>query len=76
VVELRGRLGLQPESRPVAGIEPQRYYDALEVLAAALLEAVLLDAVLDPDPQPASITPAARATRPATETVSARTFSC
>jgi hypothetical protein len=54
---------------------------ALEVLAAALLEAdlvllgaVLLDAVLDPDPQPASITLATRAATPATETVAARTF--
>jgi hypothetical protein len=49
---------------------------ALEVLAAALLEAdsVLLDVVLDPDPQPASITLAARAATPATQTVAARTF--
>jgi hypothetical protein len=54
---------------------------ALEVLAAALLEAdlvllgaVLLDAVFDPDPQPASITLATRAATPATETVAARTF--
>jgi len=37
-------------------------------------DAVLLDAVLDPDPQPASITLAARAATPATETVAARTF--
>jgi len=37
-------------------------------------DAELLDAVFDPDPQPASITLAARAATPATETVAARTF--
>jgi hypothetical protein len=59
----------------VCGLDSDAWEDsALEVLAAALLEAVLLDAVLDPDPQPASITLAARAAMPATETVAARAF--